>query len=195
MKKKTTSKKRAPKRVSNPVSIRTAAKKRNPARRRRNPNAIGQGVDFAKAGVAALTGLVLTRQIPQMVLKDSNTGLMGYGANVLVAFAAAALGSKFAGKAIGHAMGIGGAVYVANRIISERISPIGKVLSLSGLGDAMVADHSQLRGVRPGYFASPEVYDAHGNPVIPAAIESRISAMSAPSAPPSAKMAGLRYAS
>lgn len=189
MKKKTTPKKRAVKRASNPVSVRKVAKKTT--RRRRNPNVLSKGANFAKQGMAALTGLVLTRQIPQMLLKDSNTGVMGYAANVAVAFAAAALGSKFAGQEIGRAMGIGGAVYVANRILSEKVSPIGKVLSLSGLGDAMAADHSQLSGVHPATFYSPETFDTNGQPAIPDAIERRIAAIGAP---PSAKMAGLRFA-
>lgn len=191
-KKRATNPKAKPRRTKkNPgVSVR---KVKTPHRRRRNPGngPLSKGLDFAKTGLAALVGLVLTRQLPQMVLKEKNSGAMGYGANVVTAVASAALASRFAGRQIGAAVGVGGALYVANRILSEQVSPVGKVLSLSGLGDPLAADRRQLAGIRPGYFASPEVYDRNGNAVIPDAIDNRVRAIGAP---PAAKMAGLRFA-
>jgi len=190
-KKRATPRKRIVKRASNPVSVRRI--KARPVSRRRNPNGNGivsKGMDFAKTGIAALVGLVATRQIPQMALGSANTGAMGYGANVATAIVAAALSSKFAGKTVGTAVGIGGALYVANRLITDYLSPVGKVLSLSGLGDAMAAEPGQPSGVRPAHFMSPETYDATGAPMLPPAIERRISAAGAP---PAAKLAGLRF--
>lgn len=87
-----------------------------------------------QTGVFALIGLVLTRQLPQMVLGARNSGIIGYVANFAAAMVSSFTASKVAKKKTGQAVMIGGMLYLVNRIISEQFAPVGKVLSLAGLG-------------------------------------------------------------
>ena len=124
-------------------------------------------MDHLKFGAAALVGLAATRQIPQLVLKENNTGWMGYGANLAVAtLAGMAVGMW--NKQLGYAVGIGGSLYTVSRILTERVSPIGKYFALAGLGDAS-ASAAGMGELEEGYFPVPVVTDAKGNPMIPAA--------------------------
>lgn len=154
-------------------------RKRNPSakparshrRRSRNPIGFGKGVGTLKNGFWALVGLVLTRQLPQMLLKEKNTGAMGYIANVAAAFGASYGVGKFAGADAGGAALIGGGLYVVNRVIQDNFSPVGKVLSLQGMGDAMALGEI-LSGDRT-YFPLPVAYDNNRNPIIPEQIKAR----------------------
>ena len=155
--------------------------KRSGHRRRRNPgiaSAFGKPIELLTSGAFALAGVVATRQLPQIALKEKNTGVWGYFANLLTALATSAVVTKFAGRTHGFAAGIGGGAYLASRILSEQVSPIGKVLSLSGLGDAAAAGN--LGAIVPDYFPRPVVRDGNGNPIIPRAItEASVAAMRA----------------
>lgn len=122
-------------------------------------------MNFLKLGLYALVGLVATRQLPQMILGPANAGVMGYLANGFTAFAVGWLANRFLGRDAGMATGIGGGVYVANRIIGDWFSPVQKYLSLSGLGDP-----GALGDIRPGYFPLPVPTDGNGNPIIPSEI-------------------------
>lgn len=122
-------------------------------------------MNFLKLGLYALVGLVATRQLPQMVLGAGNSGLMGYVANGITAFAVGWLANKFLGRDAGMATGIGGGVYVMNRILGDYFSPVQKYLSLSGLGDP-----GALGDIRQGYFPLPVPTDSAGNPIIPSEI-------------------------
>ncbi|MCS7261033.1 MAG: hypothetical protein NZ765_09655 [Anaerolineae bacterium] len=168
--------------------------------RRANPNGVvDTPVRLLKTGTLALIGLVATRQVPQMLLGARNAGILGYVANAAAALASAAVARKVADREAAEAVGIGGALYLANRIISEQLTPVGKVLSLTGVGDAQAAGLGAVGKYVPAYFPHPVVTDrATGKPVIPQAIRDaareqaeQVVASRAP-APPAARLAGLR---
>lgn len=153
-------------------------------RRAKNPRDLKSAGLWLWRGVEALGGLVLTRQIPQWLLKEKNEGWMGYAANAAVALAAAWAAHKFAGPQDALAVGIGGSMYLANRIIQEKLSPVGAVLSLSGLGDAMAwGAGSSLNGLEDAYFPVPVTYDADGNAILPSLITDTINSSVAAAIP------------
>lgn len=165
-----------PMRAFAPRRRRATNRRRNPSRshrhtRRRNPNFASKGIGTLKNGFWALVGLVVTRQLPQMLLKEKNTGAMGYAANVAAAFAGGFLIGKFAGADAGGAALIGGGLYTVNRVISENFSPVGKFLSLQGMGDVNALGEI-LSGDRT-YFPLPVAYDNNRNPIIPTQIAAR----------------------
>jgi len=163
----------------------------NPSKPRAS-RAIARSGDLLKTGAFALAGLVLTRQIPQAVLGSRNNSFVGYLANIFVAIASAAAVGKYGGKAAGTAVGVGGGLYVVERILNEQFTPLGKALSLSGVGDASA--HGGLAGIRQAYFPMPVVHDrTTGQPIIPREItEAAIAAMPAPTASGVGRFAG-RY--
>ena len=137
--------------------------RRRSSGRRHNPSVLAGTTSILKSGFYALLGLVAARQVPQMVLGARNAGVIGYAANIAVTVLTALLGTKFLGKEAGAAMGVGGGVYVANRVIQDNFSPVGKVLSISGIGD-----YSALGDIQPGYYPLPVPTNANGQPMIPA---------------------------
>lgn len=175
----------------NPLFVVPAAKvKRGRLRRRSNPDlSVTKPIELAKAGGLALVGLVATRQLPQMVLQAKNTGPVGYLANAATAAAAAALANKMAGPPAGNMVLIGGAVYIMNRILSEYLSPVGRVLSLSGVGDAQAAS---LGRIKQAYFPYPVVRDKAGNVIIPPEIDARaaVAAAAVTKSPAAGRLAG-----
>lgn len=209
----TARKKAAPKRKRNPVAVlgainprkrkganmkkntpkrRPAARKQRPRRKNPSPRAaVKKGADILKTGAFALGGLVLTRQIPQAFFAARNTGVVGYLMNIVVALVAAGIVGKFSGKANGQAVGIGGGLYTFERIMSEQLTPLGKALSLSGVGDARA--HGGLAGIQQAYFPWPVVTDrSTGQPVIPREItQAAIAAMPPPATGSNAGMGRL----
>lgn len=139
------------------------ARKRH-ARRRRNPSPMSMSgtSSILKGGFYALVGLVIARQLPQMVLGARNTGVIGYGSNLLATVIAAMVGTKFLGPDAGKYIAVGGGVYVVNRALTDNLSPVGKVLSLSGIGD-----HNALGDIQSGYFPLPVPTNGNGQPIIP----------------------------
>jgi len=137
-------------------------RRRSSGRRRSNPSMLAGTTSILKSGFYALLGLVAARQVPQMVLGARNAGVIGYAANIAVTVLTAMLGSRFLGKEAGAAMGVGGGVYVANRVIQDNFSPVGKVLSISGIGD-----YNSLGDIQPGYYPLPVPTNAMGQPIIP----------------------------
>lgn len=131
-------------------------------RRRSNPGMLTGATSILKDGFYALVGLVVSRQLPQMVLGTKNTGVIGYAANFAATLVAAMVGAKFLGKEAGKMIGVGGGIYTVNRVIQDQFSPIGQVLSLSGIGD-----YTALGDIQPGYFPLPVPTDAQGRPIIP----------------------------
>jgi len=87
-------------------------------RRRRNPLSLG-GRELIPTALWAIAGGVATRAIPQLLLKDSNTGIFGYGANALTAVALSWAAERFAGPNAGKGVLIGGAVMLGGRLISD----------------------------------------------------------------------------
>lgn len=214
-KKKEKSMKKSNKKKAAPKSKRPSAKKAtNPHRfkaapatkhkKRKNPSGGGllkTPMDNLKFGAAALVGLAATRQIPQLVLKESNAGWQGYLANLGVAtIAGIAVGMW--NKPLGYAVTIGGSLYTVSRILTEKVSPVGKYFALAGVGDASAAGMGDLE---EGYFPVPVITDANNRPMIPEAIlraavgasltavdqRQRQIAASAPAAAAGAPMAGL----
>ncbi len=178
-------------------------KKNNPAtsnrpkhRRKRNPDGlraiIGSPRQLATQAVVGLLAAVATRQLPQMVLGADNKDWKGYFGNGLTAAAAAWAAAVFLGPSAGQAALIGGSVILLDRILTEKVSPVGKYLSLTGLGDATAA--TGLGTIADGYFVYPTVRDAQGNPVIPHEItDAGLSAMRQllPAPPSSGSMQGV----
>ncbi len=157
--------------------------------RRRNPElSMSRPVEVVKSGAVALAGLVATRQLPQLVLGSRNTGVIGYASNAAAAAITAALAGKFAGKAAASLVLIGGGLYIVNRIMTEQFSPVGKYLSLAGVGDASAS--ARLGRVKEAYFPYPVLYDKAGKPIIPAEIDARRLALAAAAASAS-KVSGL----
>lgn len=101
-------------------------------RRRRNPQlALPIGEVLPLAGWAVAGG-VLTRAVPQMLLKEGNTGVMGYGANVATAVLGSWLARQISPNAAKGVL-IGGAVAIVQRAVAEFFGP--KVLDVGMSGD------------------------------------------------------------
>lgn len=197
MKKKTNARPKQKHRKNPP---RRMTKKANPAPRRvkrRNPGIAGKATGFFRMGLMAVLGALVTRQAPQMLLGSRNAGIMGYAANVAAAMAAAALATRVTNRQDAMSVAVGGAVYTVNRIISEKTSGPIRALALSGVGDVQAfTPRRGMRGIAPGYFASPAAYDSAGRPVIPTEIIDavRSNLQTQPIAPPpAASMAGARF--
>lgn len=155
------------KRRSNPHGRRHT---RRAGHRRRNPQSmsIGGTGSILKSGFFALLGLVIARQVPQLVLGAKNTGWMGYLGNIVTTFLAAwAANMAKLGPGAARDVAIGGGLYTVNRLLSDNFSPVGKLLSLSGIGDP----HA-LGDIQSGYFPLPVPTNAMGQPIIPAEIRS-----------------------
>jgi len=149
------------------VSRAAPAKANKPKKPGRKRNIRFKPIGMLQTGLFALIGLVLTRQLPQLALGTRNTGIIGYLSNVAAALVASFGVQQFTNKKNGAAVLIGGMLYLVNRIITEQFAPVGKILSLAGLGDAQAAG---LGRIREGYFPLPVVVTRDGRPVIPRAI-------------------------
>lgn len=153
------------------ANARRKSKKSNPAmhhprrRRKSNPDWLGSPKEIMVAGVAGLAGAVLTRQLPQMVLGASNTGVEGYAAGAVVAIAGAWAAGKFVGPNAGKAALVGGMVIVLDTILTETVSPIGPYLALSGVGNPTAM--TKMGTIRDGYYTHPGLVDGSGNLIAP----------------------------
>jgi len=112
------------------------ARGRNPFRRhhrrRRNPS-FGLPSQFGeKVGGALIAGVFGARMLPQMVLKGSNSGLIGYAADAAGGGIVSWAMGKFIGSAWAEGGWIGTAVAVASRIISDKFSETFGGAGLSG---------------------------------------------------------------
>jgi hypothetical protein len=87
-------------------------------RHRHNPFGITGG-DALKTAAWAIAGGVATRALPQMFLPQYNTGIMGYGLNLLTAAGLAWAGDRFMGATAGKGILLGGLVMLGGRIISD----------------------------------------------------------------------------
>lgn len=156
-------------------------------KRRRNPeggNVAGiltRPYEVLKFGLVALFGLVATRQAPQLAFGEKNESYLGYAANLATAVGGAYATGKFAGKTAGFAFGIGGGLYTANRILTDKFTPVGRVLSLAGIGDPQAS--KSLGRIVPGSVYPPS-YDEQGNLKLPQnfvdAMQRRLPAAPAP---------------
>ena len=173
---------------------RNPSTRRSSHRRRRNPSAqIARAGSIATEALTALVALVATRQLPQMLLAEKNQGWIGYLANAAAAALSGFTANKFLGARAGAAAVIGGTCYLASRVLTEQLSPIGQYLSLTGVGDASAA--MSLGNIEDSYFTSPTVYDEQGRPVIPQQIISAAQAGMMPQQQPAAMAGTDRYRS
>jgi hypothetical protein len=69
----------------------------------------------------AIGGMAGTRIIPQMVLPQYNSGLGGYGLNLVAAVGLSWLGGKFAGTRAAQGLLVGGMVGLAARMLSDAL--------------------------------------------------------------------------
>jgi hypothetical protein len=138
-------------------------------KRKHNPSGlaatIGSPKDLLTGGIAGLVSAVATRQLPQMILGASNTGIEGYGANFVTALVATWAAGTFAGPAAGRGALIGGMVIFLDRVLSEQVSPIAGYLSLSGVGDATA--YTKLGTIRQGYYSHPNLQLPDGSMYVP----------------------------
>ena len=85
----------------------------------------------------------------------------------------------------------GGVAYTLSRVLTEKLSPVGKYFALSGMGDAAAAGGLGL--VANYDYAVPLVHDRQGNTVVPAYVQNAIRA-AIPAVAPRTGMAGNRFA-
>lgn len=111
--------------------------------RRRNPGGVAiagyNGLALIKLGAGAAGGAIATRALTQMVLKDKNTGFMGYGVNFATALALGWVSAKFAGNEVAAGVLSGGIGSTIMRIWNDRVSQTSAA-ALSGLGDIDFSD-------------------------------------------------------
>ena len=142
-------------------------RRRNP--KRRNPDflrsVVGNPKTLVIGAVSGLTAAVITRQLPQMLMKQNNTGWKGYLANAAAGLASTYAASRLAGPEAATAALIGASVIILDRVLTEKVSPLGKYLALSGAGDATATGN--LGTIADGYFIHPVIVDRRGQPVIP----------------------------
>jgi len=111
-----------------------AFKKRYSRRHRRsNPFAGMSAEHLAKLGIGAAFGGFVTRALPQYLLGSSNSGPIGYLADLAAAIAAAWAAKKFGGSEFGDGAAAGGVAAVVLRVLNEQF---GITAGMSGLGDA-----------------------------------------------------------
>ena len=141
---------------------RTVKRVMHRSRRRPNPSAIGSPMTWVTGGAGVLAGFVGSAAIPQMLLGTGNTGATGYAVT-----AAAAIGLGFLSHfllprqpAITIGVVSGGMANLIRRIISDQ-TPFGSYLSMSGMGDYMVANWGPPR-MNNGLFSA--MAEAPGTP-------------------------------
>jgi len=97
---------------------------------------LGRPVDWITGGAGVLVGVVGTRAIPQLLLSDKNTGVMGYIANAVTAAGLGWVTSMVFPRnmILTGSVIAGGFAALLARVISDQ-TPFGAQLSLTGLGD------------------------------------------------------------
>jgi hypothetical protein len=141
-----------------------------------------------KKSLYVIAGAVGVRSLTQMLLKDKNTGVMGYAAN--------AIGSLVVGWAAGKAtksqdvaamVTLGGMVGLVLRILQD-VTPIGQYvnLQLSGLG--RVGDYG-MGAIVPTTFFVPLYHAPGGDNIANTQLPAAVRAAMAP--PASAGMKGM----
>lgn len=102
-------------------------------RRSHNPALAVRASELLPLAGWAIVGGVTTRAVPQAILREKNTGWMGYLANAATAIGSSMLLGKFFGKRAAVGVLIGGTVGVASRMITDFFGP--KVLDVGLSGD------------------------------------------------------------
>ena len=157
-----------------PVAVKSAAR---PKKRKKNPNQFSTAArTMLERGSVAMLGLVAARQLPQAFFGAANTGWKGYLLNAGVGIIGY-IGGRYAGKPqMGEDFAIGSGAYLVNRVLTEKVSPVGRALALSGVGDATAATPAGLGRVRRGYYPIPVDKDRNGNVIVPQTIVDAVKA-------------------
>lgn len=143
-------------------------KRPNPHRSSKNPSFLNNPKEAAISIVTALVAAVATRQIPQWLLGANNVSWTGYAVNAATALAASFGANEFISASAGIAALTGGGVIILDRVLTEKLSPVGQYLALAGLGDATAA--TALGTISDGFYIHPTIFKADGTPLIPHAI-------------------------
>lgn len=137
----------------------------------RNPGlgeVVGRPSDLVTTGVAALAAAVATKQLPQLILSESNTGWQGYLANAVTAGLTTWAAGTFINKQAAQGALAGGLVIILDRFLTDKFSELGPYLSLSGVGDA--TSYGKLGTIRDGYYFHPGLVDSNGRMITPAPV-------------------------
>ena len=159
------------KKRTNPFKKKYEELKKRKSNRSRNPGAgevFGRPTDLVVTGLAALGSAVATKQLPQMVLAENNTGAQGYFANGVVTAIVTWGAAAFIGKAAAQGALAGGLVIILDRVLTDKFSQLGPYLQLSGVGDA--TSYGKLGTIRDGYYLHPDLRDANGRLITPAPV-------------------------
>jgi hypothetical protein len=150
---------------------------------RRNPEFLGLNMKtLMEMTVGGVANGILTRSGPQLVLGANNTGVMGYGANLVAALGGAWLMKAMFGANVGIGAVVGGLSAVAQRIMSDLV---GSKLGDIGLSGDLDFDLGFYIGnsfplptagsgpylLNPGYSGQPMPSVSVGGPtIVPAAL-------------------------
>jgi hypothetical protein len=130
---------------------------------RRNPVIAGfQGKELLMLALGATGGAIGTRSITQLILKDKNTGAMGYGASAAVAIALGWAAGKFLSKDLANGVVAGGLSAILLRIWSERVSGTSPAALSGYLGDLEFSSDGLGAYIDSG-FPLPTVSTQQGN--------------------------------
>ncbi len=144
------------------------AKRRNTHRNPSMGEVVGRPSDLLTTGVSALASAVATKQLPQLILSEGNTGWQGYAANVVTGGLATWAAGAFIGKQAAQGALAGALVIVLDRFLTDKFSELGPYLSLSGVGDA--TSYGKLGTIRDGYYFHPGLVDSNGRMITPAPV-------------------------
>lgn len=131
---------------------RAVASRRVSRRRiRRNPSVGGGGLgNLVTSAAYAIAGAVGSKLLTQAVLGTSNTGIMGYGGNLVAAFALGkGVGMFTKNKNAQNAIILGGVIQTVLRIVIDK-TPFGAQLSNIGMGDYMAQNYLTPQRVTDG---------------------------------------------
>lgn len=130
--------------------------------RRRNPG-LGGIPNLAYDVAAAVGGGIVTRSLPQMILKEKNTGAFGYLANLGTALIGFATIKKFA-PSRAYAFGLGAGAAIGSRLVEDflgkRLVEFAQLPGLLGAYGDSAYDLSGLSGEYVNsYFSVPTISD------------------------------------
>lgn len=107
---------------------------------RGNPGGASALPSLVTSAAYAIAGAVGSKVLTQAVLGTSNTGFVGYGANLVAAFAIGkGVGMFLKNRNAENALILGGVIQTLLRVIVDNTS-LGKQLSLNGMGDYLAQD-------------------------------------------------------
>jgi hypothetical protein len=152
--------------------------------RRRNPFTVAgkSPMSMAKLTVGALGGAIGTRSITNLVLRQKNAGLLGYGVNVAIALALGYLGGKFS-EDVGLGLMVGGLGSTAQRIWDDKVSgvlpaaaavvqasaaSVGASVPAKSLGDVSYSDDGLGRALLGEYVSASFPTDKINGPYLAA---------------------------